>query len=61
MYKLHEDIPSGMVLCPTAEQNGDYKDLVPPIAIISNLSGGRLIHKLNKLFKRQEEQVSIYN
>ncbi len=61
MYRVREQIPAGIVLCPTADQNGDYKDLLPKQAIISNLNGGRLINKLNKIFKRQEEQVSIYN
>ena len=61
MYKVRELIPAGLVLCPTADQNGDYDDILPRLAIISNLNGGRLINKLNKLFKRQEEQVALYN
>lgn len=41
-----------IVLCPTANQNEDYKGLVPNEAVISNLNGTRLVQKLNKVYKR---------
>lgn len=61
LFKLKDDVPSVVLLCPTALQNRDFDGIIPDPAIITNLSGGRIVQKLSRLFKRQEEVVVVYN
>ncbi len=55
LFKLKDRIPNGVLFSPTDEQNEDFKGIIPRAAVISNLDGGRLVKKLQRIFKRQEE------
>ena len=61
LFKLKDKVPNCVLFSPTDEQNEDFKGIIPRAAVISNMDGGRLVKKLQKIFKRQEEQVAIYN
>lgn len=61
LFKLKDKIPNCVLFSPTNEQNEDFKGIIPSAAVISNLDGGRLVKKLQRIFKRQEEQVAVYN
>ena len=52
LYRVKDSVPAAVVFCPTANQNRDFEGLIPPAAIITNLSGGRIVQKLARLFKR---------
>ena len=52
LFKLKDDIPNIIVICPTESQNNTYKGIVPPECIIEDVNSTSLIRKLTSIYNR---------